>query len=511
MRSTRFIAAFAAVLALFSACRQDEDYLLPAIEVETGTVEFISGSQMSVELLSTRDWMVKSKPDWVAVDPDHGKASSAPQRVTFTVLPNESYDRKGTVVFSIGLKPDSPVELFQPGAKGAKSEGTGTLEDPYTIAGVLEYIGTLGADVESPQDVYIKGKIASIGEYYSAQYGNASFQIKDEDGDVLFQVYRAKYLGNRGWKTGDTQIAEGDEVIVCGRVVNFKGNTPETAANKAFLYSLNGKSEGGGSGGGGESGTASGKGTLADPYNVAGARAAVANLTWTSNDDYQSTDEVYVKGKISKIADNGTFAQSGTYGNASFYIKDEGADDEFYAFRVLYLGNKKYESGTDIKVGDEVVICGKLMNYRGNTPETVAGKAYLYSLNGTSEGGGNDGGGSEGGAEGGDDSGAGTPSGSGTLESPYNAAAAVNAVKDLTWTSNTEYETTEEVYVKGKICKIANKGTFGESGTYGNASVYISDDGKEGGTQFYIFRTLYLCTKKYESGTEIKVGDDVVV
>ena len=53
MRSTRFIAAFAAVLALFSACRQDEDYLLPAIEVETGTVEFISGSQMSVELLSS--------------------------------------------------------------------------------------------------------------------------------------------------------------------------------------------------------------------------------------------------------------------------------------------------------------------------------------------------------------------------------------------------------------------------------------------------------------------------
>ena len=648
MRSTRFIAAFAAVLALFSACRQDEDYLLPAIEVETGTVEFISGSQMSVELLSTRDWMVKSKPDWVAVDPDHGKASSAPQRVTFTVLPNESYDRKGTVVFSIGLKPDSPVELFQPGAKGAKSEGTGTLEDPYTIAGVLEYIGTLGADVESPQDVYIKGKIASIGESYSAQYGNASFQIKDEDGDVLFQVYRAKYLGNRGWKTGDTQIAEGDEVIVCGRVVNFKGNTPETAANKAFLYSLNGKSEGGGSGGGGEgtpsgsgtqadpynvaaaraavanltwtsnteyesteevyvkgkiskiadkgtfgesgtfgnasfyikdegaddefyafrvlylgnkkyesgtdikvgdevvicgklmnyrgntpetvagkaylyslnsesggggggegggSGTASGTGTQADPYNVAAARAAVANLTWTSNTEYESTEEVYVKGKISKIADKGTFGESGTFGNASFYIKDEGADDEFYAFRVLYLGNKKYESGTDIKVGDEVVICGKLMNYRGNTPETVAGKAYLYSLNGTSEGGGNDGGGSEGG----DDSGAGTPSGSGTLESPYNAAAAVNAVKDLTWTSNTEYETTEEVYVKGKICKIANKGTFGESGTYGNASFYISDDGKEGGTQFYIFRTLYLGNKKYESGTDIKVGDEVVV
>ncbi len=397
MRSTRFIAALAAVLALFSGCRQDEDYLLPSIKAGVETVEFISGSQMTVELNATREWMVKSKPEWVAVDPGYGDASSAPQRITLTVLPNESYDRTGTVVFTIGLKPDSSVEVFQPGTKGPKSEGTGTLEDPYSVSGVLAYIGTLGADVESPQDVYIKGVIASVSEFYSAQYGNASYIIRDPDGEQTFTVYRAKYLGNRNWRTGDTQIAEGDEVIVCGRVVNYRGNTPETAQNKAFLYSLNGQSEGGGSGGGGGEGTPSGSGTQADPYNVAAARAAVANLTWTSNEDYQSTEEVYVKGKISKIADNGTFGQSGTFGNASFYIVDEGADADFYMFRILYLGNKKYTSGTDIKVGDEVVICGKLMNYRGNTPETVAGKAYLYSLNGQSEGGSSGGGGGQGG------------------------------------------------------------------------------------------------------------------
>jgi hypothetical protein len=55
-------------------------------------------------------------------------------------------------------------------------------------------------------------------------------------------------------------------------------------------------------------------------------------------------------------------------------------------FRALYLGNKKFEAGkTDIKVGDDVIIFGKLMNYKGNTPETVSGKAYLYSLNGKTE------------------------------------------------------------------------------------------------------------------------------
>ena len=113
------------------------------------------------------------------------------------------------------------------------------------------------------------------------------------------------------------------------------------------------------------------------------------DLTWTDNNTYDATGEVYVKGKISKIASGGTFTEGGTYGNASFYISEDGSSaGEFYCFRVLYLGNKKFESGqTDIKVGDEVIIYGQLMNYKGNTPETVSGKAFLYSLNGKTEGG----------------------------------------------------------------------------------------------------------------------------
>ena len=239
---------------------------------------------------------------------------------------------------------------------------------------------------------------------------------------------------------------------------------------------------------------AKGTGTLADPYNAAAACAAVKDLTWTSNTVYESTGDVYVKGKISRIANKGTFTEGGTYGNASFYISEDGTENgEFYCFRVLYLDNQKFETGqTDIKVGDEVVVCGKLMNYRENTPETVSGQAYLYSLNGT-------GGSGE------------TPSESGTLADPYTPAAACAAVKDLTWTSNTEYESTGDVYVKGKISRIANKGTFTEGGTYGNASFYISEDGTEK-DEFYCFRILYLDNKKFEEGqTDIKVGDEVVV
>ena len=259
-------------------------------------------------------------------------------------------------------------------------------------------------------------------------------------------------------------------------------------------------SGGGGGGGGGDTPSgASGSGTLADPYNPAGAINAVKDLTWTSNTEYQKTEKVYVKGKISRIASNGTFTQGGTYGNASFYISADGSEkDEFYVYRTLYFNGEKYTSGTDIKVGDEVIIYGALMNYRGNTPETVAGECQLYSLNGATSG--------EGGG------GGGTPSGdgSGTLADPYTPAGAINAVKDLTWTSNTEYQKTEKVYVKGKISRIASNGTFTQGGTYGNASFYISADGSEK-DEFYVYRTLYFNGEKYTSGTDIKVGDEVII
>lgn len=88
--------------------------------------------------------------------------------------------------------------------------------------------------------------------------------------------------------------------------------------------------------------------------------------------------------------------QYGTqFGNATFYISDDGkADNQFYVFRALYLNNEKYASGATLNPGDEVVVCGKVTNYMGNTPETAQGKAYLVSLK--SNGGGTSGGGDTG-------------------------------------------------------------------------------------------------------------------
>ena len=115
--------------------------------------------------------------------------------------------------------------------------GKGTLDSPYNVAGVIEYLGGLGADVPSPNDVYIKGFITSITETFGTQYGNATFEISDtKDAPNKFLCYRVKYFGGQGYSDPTAlNIKEGDEVIVKGKVVNYKGNTPQYAQGSTIV------------------------------------------------------------------------------------------------------------------------------------------------------------------------------------------------------------------------------------------------------------------------------------
>lgn len=257
-----------------------------------------------------------------------------------------------------------------------EAKGDGTLENPYNSIAANKLASSLADGTES-ENVYIKGKIASIKEEFGTQFGNATFYISDDGTDNgTFYVFRTLYLGNQKYTGGDN-IKVGDEVIIYGKVTNYMGNTPETVANASYLYSLNGKTAEGGS----DTPTdgATGDGTEANPYNSIAANNIASALA-----DGETTDVVYIKGKVASIKE-----QYGTqYGNATFYISDDGtANGQFYVFRALYLNNVKYTEGEVLHVGDEVVVCGKLCNYMGNTPETVANESYLHSLkcNGATE------------------------------------------------------------------------------------------------------------------------------
>lgn len=118
-----------------------------------------------------------------------------------------------------------------------------------------------------------------------------------------------------------------------------------------------------------------GKGTAEDPYNVAMAKQLIANGSYSSN-------KVYVKGKISQIDEIDT----GSYGNATYYISDSGTGvDQLEVYRGYSLGGEKFKSSDEIKVGDEVIIYGVLTLYK-TTPEITQG-SQIYSLNGKTSGG----------------------------------------------------------------------------------------------------------------------------
>ena len=211
-----------------------------------------------------------------------------------------------------------------------------------------------------------------------------------------------------------------------------------------------------------------------DPFTVAEAIAKCQQIGATSD------GEIYfAKGRISSIKEVST-----SYGNATFNISDDGTDENaITVFRSLFLDNEKFTDEGAIQVGDQVVVCGKLVNYTKDdnvTPE-FSGSVYIVSLK-------------KGGA-------AAEP---GTLDSPFTVAQAVAYI---------DGGGNDEVYVEGIISKIADNGLFGTQ--YGNATFWISTDGQfndDPQKDFEAYRVLYLGNRKWADGdSQIALGDKVVL
>ena len=141
----------------------------------------------------------------------------------------KSFDKKGTTIYEVDK--NSQID------KGLSKDNPLTPSEAYDIAKAL------GKGNTSTESYYIKGKITSITYIFDAEHGTATFNISaDGSKSAEFTCYSVYYFGNKSWVEGNMQVKEGDEVIVYGKLTNFKG-TPETAAKKACLYSLNGKTE----------------------------------------------------------------------------------------------------------------------------------------------------------------------------------------------------------------------------------------------------------------------------
>lgn len=163
-------------------------------------------------------------PDVAAIDATTGEITlgiAGKANITAEFEGNDEYEA-AKVSYELTVKAASTVNIKN------------TPETAYTVAKALELIAA-GEGLDAK--VYVKGQITSIKEV-STSFGNATYDISDDATAAnKLTVYRGYFYDN-GKFTSSDQIKVGDVVVVYGKLVNYKNNTPQVT--NSSIYSLNG-------------------------------------------------------------------------------------------------------------------------------------------------------------------------------------------------------------------------------------------------------------------------------
>lgn len=296
---------------------------------------------------------------------------------TGTASGSKTWEIKNVLVREGAIEEDEPVILEK-----------GTLENPMTVAEAHDFI-TAAENLDV--DVYVKGIISQVDEI-NLQYGNATYQISD-DGTTenQLQIYRGYFFNGDKFLTGN-EIKVSDEVIVVGKLVNYRGNTHQfTTGSK--IYSLNGETESGDNPG--PTPTPSGDNLLVNgdfeswteglPTNWKTTSTA-GNATLSQSSDAHGGSYAVVVGKggtsTKRMGYKETTLKAGTY-TFKFYAKSTTADVSqtqagYCTITNGTAGNYKYggyvnlsnttwtEVSTTFTLDQETTVCLVMMNPKGS-------------------------------------------------------------------------------------------------------------------------------------------------
>ena len=279
----------------------------------------------------------------------------------------KSFDKNGTTIYEID-KNSQIVSIEGEGTQEQPGDEKGqSKENPYTVKEAVNLI----KEGKAPTfEVYVKGVVSKV-DYYSEDYHSLSYYLSDDGKTEDLQVYSGKGLNGADFNS-KSDLKVGQTVIVKGVIKSFdkKGTTIYEVDKNSQIVSIEGS---------GEAPSAGDKGLSKDNPLTPSQAYDIAKNLGTGN---ISTESYYIQGKISSIK----YQFDAEHGTAIFNISADGSKSaEFTCYSVYYFGNKAWVEGySQVKVGDEVIVFGKLTNYNG-TPETASKKACLYSLNGKTE------------------------------------------------------------------------------------------------------------------------------
>ena len=518
MKLKHIFTAVAAALVLAVGCEKETVNQLAEVQVSSSYVAISQdGGAASINITASDSWSFSDVPSWLTVSPLSGGAGQ--QTINFNA--GQTFDgRTEEIHLNCGGKTQNimviqGLPVISPATCAEIIAGP---EKQYQVTGICTKIantqyGNWYLD-DGTGEIYVYGTVDNAGSYNWAKF---NIEVGDE-----VTVSGPKQVYNGTVELVDaTFISVNKSLIKVASINPESGVLPTAGGDITFTF------ENKGQGIGFEvpleytswlslKSISGNKVTLHAAANTAGPRDAILVFTTTDGKkeytaettvsqlgasgseelpftvteaiEYcntlsgESTSQFYVKGIISKIANNGEF---GSYGNATFFISEDGefhndATLDFEAYRVLWLDNKDWKAGNaQIEVGAEVLICGTLTIYQG-TAETAQKKAYIKTINGVYD----------------------EENGIGTKAAPFNTIGAIAAAKA---------GISSKVFINGTISKIQNE--FSEG--YGNATFWISDDGEyhnDKSLDFEAYQAYWLeNTKWVATNPNIAVGDKVTL
>lgn len=246
-----------------------------------------------------------------------------------------------------------PEKPETPGTGDAGTpEGTGTATDPFNIAGAIKYIEDGGS---STAEMYVKGKVVSVNAgSYDANYGSLKYYISDDGtSNNQFYVYNGYAGPNRTKFTGEDALKAGDEVVICGQLIEYSGTKEFQTGN--YIVTLNGNPIGGGT----PDTSTTGKGSESDPYTVAEAIEVMKAGA--------PTTEVYLSGIISNV-----ISYNEKYTSITYNISDNGKDENtIQVYSGKGLNGADFSSKDDLKVGQKVLVKGIIKVFVKNETTTI--------------------------------------------------------------------------------------------------------------------------------------------
>ena len=419
MKLRTFFISLLALVTVVSCQNERENLGIPSISFGLQSLTFDpEGGDAEIIVTISRDWTATTDAEWLGLGRVSGTASNSPQKISITALPNAEYDRTATITFVVGKKLITKAyAVHQNGPLGEapiqgkyyeydlKTDGMGlyTIENvnkPDALTEIWVYDSRYGMKATaydgstnyaseswliSPEITVAQSQTNYVsfthaGQYFGTIANEATLWIREASAQDWEQLTIPNYPNSWTFiNSGDIDISK-----YSGKTVKLGFKYLSTASRAGtwevgtITVSTAKQGEEPGPDSSSDPGSASGDGSLQNPFNIAAAVNAVSGLTWTSSTDYEKVGPYYVKGVVSSV---GEF--NSQFGNVTFDLTDAGGTNKLTVYRALYLGNQRWtENDGVLSVGDEVVIYAELMNFHGNTPETVQGSSYVYSING---------------------------------------------------------------------------------------------------------------------------------